>query len=386
MEEKNEFKPTRMEFTEEGKIEYILSKSDNTKLEKFTNKEIVEYINVNYIDNYDNDRSGLINDIRTFKSYNDELEKGISNVNITREMISLFLSVGLALVSSNVRHEAKLDSIDVLVVVVAIIIYIALRLMLDFNTISKKSYSSRKIFVNYAIHTLESIKDENYFNPNYSEKTTEKTASEGQDLDDNSKDSSEQNIVQVDSRHDKCIFCRYISRISNRIGKVDESYNLSYSIAGKDNAQKLNSKEIKEYAITKYTNNEDFSPEGLTNDLKIFKHLQDDIELNIEDDEIYSNTLVVLTSIVSTMLLIQLEIISSDAKALKPIKDLITEGSMSIIFNIAGIIFLFTILYIGISYLSRKGKKSSFSRLIAVKFAVKELESKKDELKSEKKD
>lgn len=197
---------------------------------------------------------------------------------------------------------------------------------------------------------------------------------------------SNNDIVQEESIHDKCIFCRSISRISNRFGKVDEAYNLSYSIAGKYNAQELNSKEIKEYAMTKYTNNDDFSPEGLVSDLRVFKHLKDDIELNVEDDNIYSNTLVVLSSIVSTFLLIQLEIISSDAKVLEPIRKRITEGSIEVIYFIAGIIFLFTILYIGISYLFRKGKKSSFSRLIAVNFAVKELESKKEKIESEKKD
>lgn len=377
MEEKNKYKPTRMELTEKGKIKYILSKSETTELGKFTNEDIVKYINVNYIDNYDNDKSGLINDLRAFKTYKYELKKGIENVSIVREMIAFFISLILTMCSSFFIKKFNLYFEDVLVIGLALFLYILIRVLIDLYMISKNSYSSKMVSVSYAIHTLESIKEENYFNPKYSEKKTDKTASDGQDLDDNSKDSPEQNIVQVESIHDKCIFCRLFSRISNRFGKVDEVYNLSYSIADKVNAQKLDSKEIKKYVISKYTNNDDFSPEGLTNDLKIFKHLQDDIELNIEDDEIYSNTLVVLTSIVSTMFLIQLEIISSDAKVLKPIKDLITEDSMSIIFNIAGIIFLFTILYIGISYLSRKGKKSSFSRLIAVKFAVKELESKK---------
>lgn len=419
MEEKNKYKPTCMKLTKNSKIEYVLSKADTTKLQKLTNEEIVEYINVNYIDNYDNDRSGLVDDLRVFKTYKDDLEIQNNNYEILESFIdslipilAIFVPLYLGLVNiikqidelvkkadiekNKIMYKEILGDIKIVgyfligVLVFKTIIFVFRNIgkIGTFKDLCNLPYSrnNKLVSVSYAIHTLESIKEENYYNPDYSEKTTEKAARVGQGLDDNSKDSPEQNIVQKESTHDKCKSCRIISRISNYLGKVDKSYNLSFSNSEENNIQIMDSVEIRKYINEYYNNEHSIEKKQILDDLKIFKIFRDDLEMSLEDDTIFLSLLTTYNAIVASGISLMLTISTSTSKNLEKFRAMITDKRMLDGISLMKYVTFFTIVLVFVFYIHRLFKKSSYKRLKSVKFGINVLEDKKEKIESEKKD
>ena len=200
MEEKNSFKPTRVDI-KKGKIQYILSKSDSLDLNKLTDDEIFEYINTNYIDK--NDVGGLVNDIRIFKTYKDDLEIRIKSTDIFVGLLNSFILVisiylatnfGLESAQNNlVKILGKADKkeiiifyttilgevkyagyilIGILILETIIFIYRNLACSNSIKKLREKNFPNclvklipnskarRLKAVSYAIHTLEAIKEE----------------------------------------------------------------------------------------------------------------------------------------------------------------------------------------------------------------------------------
>lgn len=331
MEEKNKYKPTRMEFTEKGKIEYILSKPDTTKLEKLTNEEIVEYINVNYIDNYDNDKSSLINDLRAFKTYKDDLEIQNINedifesfINSLIPIIAIYIAtiVGVVEIKNNLDTITKSKDIEsitifyqsvlsyiknighvllaILVIKIVIFGFRNIGKIKNFKSLLKPSNSrnNKLVSVSYAIHTLESIKEENYHNLDYSEE--KKNDKQEVESDEQEIEAVDQETVVPDSNvsETKIISSNTDSLITSSIardltiakdeGKTTLSiqnrhYQLSYSSETVSSGTQTD--DLVKYVKKNYFNKDHFDRGKLINDLILFKTMKFDIEMDIKRDE-----------------------------------------------------------------------------------------------------
>lgn len=379
MEEKNRYKPTRMELTEKGKIEYILSKPDTTKLEKLTNEDIVEYINVNYIDNYDNDKSGLINDLRVFKTYKDDLEVQNINANIFESFInslipilSIYVAVYLGLVNiikqidelvkkenvakyqiiyKKILSDIKLVGcflIGLLIIKIIIFVFRNIGKIRTFKDLCNLPYSrnNKLVSVSYAIHTLESIKEENYFNPNYSEKKTDKTASEKQVLSDNSNENDikgQQSNVIFDP--DKSLYENIEDARSEDIINFIENYEFYYS---------------------------DINLENLNEHLLIFRFCKNDLDRDLKNREVLLNYFGVFISVAAL-------IVAIIAVQNKPV------NSKLLGYVTLGIVLAYIVVMTFVTYKIFNDDKGG-RKVVALQYGIDVLEMKKEKLDAKKKD
>lgn len=354
--------------------EFILVNSGFSLKSKNGYKKALNHLDSKYFRNTSVNKNHLEEDLMILKTYRDYLENYEKGLDSISTLVVVYISIRLGLLSSNVKGYIY-DLVSLLILFLIICAFTLYK-----TSGCSKNNKARKI--NKLIYKLESIEK----NINNSKKlrltNNKKIASIKVKKDIPMKNNTKKTKEVVPKlSNGKNIFGRKITQIKNFFGKGEDEFNLSFKINEKLNAQLMNAKEIRQYINLNYLiNNDNFTNDNLVNDLRIFKHLEDDLELNLDDDKTFINTLVVLTSITSTMLLIQFEIISSESKILAPMREKITPDSIGGIYRIAGILFLFTILYLGISYLLRVRKKSSFSKLKSVKFAIKELEAIKEEM------
>lgn len=162
-------------------IKYKLA-YDKNKHRTFKNEEIIDYINLNYLNNSDPIiEENVMNDLITFKTYKIDREAGISHFDIIQNGLSIFIAAIIGAISfsatclaseyisKNIIKEGVSQWIIIHTIgifVMSLIFYITIALF----RVGKNSMSSELKFINYAIYTLETIKEDMDKNGNSREK------------------------------------------------------------------------------------------------------------------------------------------------------------------------------------------------------------------------
>ncbi len=145
-------------------IEYKLAYG-KTKHKYFKNKKILKYINVNYLKNDKIIEENLLNDLITFKTYRDDVEITEKNWEILQNFITIYIALfGNILISKMSMIEKFGFTIGVFVVSVVIFII---------RTWKHSNYYKLK-YINNAIYTLETIKEDKYRNGIWCKKSDER--------------------------------------------------------------------------------------------------------------------------------------------------------------------------------------------------------------------
>lgn len=165
-------------------IEYKLAYCKTNQL-SFSNEEIVDYINVNYIKNDEIIEENLLNDLITFKTYKTDRKVKISRFDVVQNGISTFLSL-LAVVMSFSAACLSSEFISKYVIRQDITIWIVKNIFAVFMVFSlifltfvikrlgKDSISRDMKFIDNAIYTLETIKEDKYRNGIWCKKSDER--------------------------------------------------------------------------------------------------------------------------------------------------------------------------------------------------------------------
>lgn len=176
-------------------IKYKLA-YDKNKHRTFKNEEIIDYINLNYLNNSDPIiEENVMNDLITFKTYKIDREAGISHFDIIQNGLSIFIAAIIGAISfsatclaseyisKNIIKEGVSQWIIIHTIgifVMSLIFYITIALF----RVGKNSMSSELKFINYAIYTLETIKEDMDKNGNLGTKSDEIISSVNDKLDD----------------------------------------------------------------------------------------------------------------------------------------------------------------------------------------------------------
>lgn len=330
----------------ENDLYYNLCYPTRVNLKKLKKHEIIEYVNTNYLYNENRVLNNLLKDLIIFKTYRDEIEKEIKNEGIAREIIIFFISVISAILSLKAINKEHLSNEQVNIVFFALIIYIFLKVAIEFIATSKNSDSSRLIVVNYAIYTLESIIENKYNNPNYSENKTDKTDSKEQV----SSDNSDENDIK--------------GQDSNIIFDPEKSFY--------ENIEDARSEDIINFIENYEFHYNDINLENLNEDLLIFRFCKNDLDRDLKNREIFINYFGVCISVSAL-------IVAIIAVQNKPVNPKLLE------YITLGIVLAYLIVMIfGTLKIFNDDKGSG--KLVALQYAIDTLEMKKEELESEKKD
>lgn len=148
-------------------VEYKLAYG-KTKHNYFKKKEILNYINENYLKNDEIIEENLLNDLNTFKTYRDELDTLVRNQSDFGQLITILL--GMLSIIINVKpnpgSEIPLARISGLIALLAFLYY--------YFCTSSKSESAKLKYITNAIYTLETIKEDKYRNGNWGTKSDER--------------------------------------------------------------------------------------------------------------------------------------------------------------------------------------------------------------------
>lgn len=150
-------------------VEYKLAYG-KTKHKYFENKEILNYINENYLKNDNIIEENLLNDLITFKTYRSQVEEYIANGKIFQDALNFYITVISVIISfyfgvlsiekdlnATLFVEMMKDNIIIFILVVLLFIFpISLALVRT----SRKSQSPKLKFIDNAIYTLETIKED----------------------------------------------------------------------------------------------------------------------------------------------------------------------------------------------------------------------------------
>lgn len=151
-------------------IEYKLAYCKTNQL-SFSNEEILDYINENYIKNDDIIEENLLNDLITFKTYKTDREVKISRFDVVQNGISTFLSL-LAVIMSFSAACLSSEFISKYVIRQDVNIWVVRNISAFFFVVSiifltfvikrlgKDSISRDIKFIDNAIYTLETIKED----------------------------------------------------------------------------------------------------------------------------------------------------------------------------------------------------------------------------------
>ena len=165
-------------------VEYKLAYG-KTKHLSFSNEEILDYINKNYIEKDDIIEENLLNDLITFKTFKTSRETGNRILDIIQDGLSFFLSAVATAISTSVAFLSSKNilrrSINpnaaiwifnklLIIFIVSMIIYSGIFMF----RVGKDSISRDIKFIDNVIYTLETIKEDKYRNGNWGTKSDER--------------------------------------------------------------------------------------------------------------------------------------------------------------------------------------------------------------------
>lgn len=144
---------------------YTLSYYETYTTNEFKSDDVIKYINNNYSNfdfkNCDEEiRQNLLNDLILFKTLKNEFEINIRNDDLSKDTMQFYVTaigIFLAILSAG---KITITTGTMLAMIGVVVLYVFLnQIMIRIRT-SKKSDSWKLRAVNYAIHTLETIKEE----------------------------------------------------------------------------------------------------------------------------------------------------------------------------------------------------------------------------------
>lgn len=168
-------------------VEYKLAYG-KTKHSSFSNEELLDYINENYIKNDDKDdiiEENLLNDLITFKTFKTDRETGNIILDIIQNGLAIVISAVATAISTsvaflnsknilgrNINPNAAIWIFEKLLIIfiVSMIVYIGIFMF----RVGKDSISRDIKFIDNVIYTLETIKEDKYRNGNWGTKSDER--------------------------------------------------------------------------------------------------------------------------------------------------------------------------------------------------------------------
>ena len=133
---------------------------DKDKRSYFKRKDILNYVNEHYLENENIVEEDLLNDLNTFKTYRDDVEQISNNQDNISKIFSLILTILstiLGVIGKKLIYENNLlyAVIWILMIVVAYI-----NMIFNIFKTTSKSESAKLKYINNAIYTLETIKED----------------------------------------------------------------------------------------------------------------------------------------------------------------------------------------------------------------------------------
>lgn len=176
MENSNEFnnllKTVKLD---NGKILYNLSCTTDS-LKYFTKDKILKYVNDYYIKSKPSSKVELINDLNTFKTYRDNIEKNLQLqgiisgfLSIISTIVSIIIAYELGVIQSspkgNLNLKIIIDNLNWLLIVGVVMVIGSIAILL--GNFCKNSEINKVKVLNNAIYILEALKEEIYNNPEW---------------------------------------------------------------------------------------------------------------------------------------------------------------------------------------------------------------------------
>lgn len=133
---------------------------DEEKRSYFKRKDILNYVNVHYLEKDNIIEENLLNDLNTFKTYRDDVDSLVRNQSSFSDYLAMLIAI-LGIIFDIIEDY---KTIRQLVLVVVLIIFGIFLFCLYQN--SNKSESAKLKFITNAIYALETIKEDMYRNGN----------------------------------------------------------------------------------------------------------------------------------------------------------------------------------------------------------------------------
>lgn len=127
---------------------------DEEKRSCFTREYILKYVNKHYLENDNIIEENLLNDLNTFKTYRDDVDSLVGNQSSFSDYLAMFIAV-LGIVYDIIEDSKAMKYFVLVVVLISFVIFV-------FNLCStgNKSESAKLKYINNAIYTLETIKED----------------------------------------------------------------------------------------------------------------------------------------------------------------------------------------------------------------------------------
>lgn len=151
---------------------------DEEKRSYFKRKDILNYVNVHYLEKDNIIEENLLNDLNTFKTYRDDVDSLVRNQSSFSDYLAMLIAI-LGIIFDIIEDY---KTIRQLVLVVVLIIFGIFLFCLYQN--GNKSESARLKYITNAIYTLETIKEDMYRNGNSDTESDEIISSVNDKLDD----------------------------------------------------------------------------------------------------------------------------------------------------------------------------------------------------------
>lgn len=307
--------------------EFILVNSGFSLKGKKNYKKALNHLDTKYFSNDNINKEDLEEDIIMLKSYRDYLEKYDIGMDTIIDLIIVYISFQLGLLSPNIKeHICEL--------LFSLILFLIICVYCVFKT-SKWSSTSKAREINKLIYKLENIeknicdnvsfleeKHVDFYSQNYevkivkSKKEEFKNEDEIITSDENSKDIEHSHFNYKNGIYSYLTIAK--DRGKNTLSTSKRYYNFSYSSEALIESTDIDV--LVKYVEINYLSNDDISKNKLINDLNLFKTMQYAIELDISNNEKFSSNLKILKFINSDTIRVDKW---SSSNRLKTIKNII---------------------------------------------------------------
>lgn len=147
---------------------------DEEQRRYFKRKDILHYVNEHYLEKDNIIEENLLNDLNTFKTYRDDVEITEKNWDVFQGFITIYV----ALITDFLKSES-----DVIIRLCYTLLILTISMVVYFVRTWKRSNYYKLKYINNAIYTLETIKEDMYRNGNSDTESDEIISSVNDKLD-----------------------------------------------------------------------------------------------------------------------------------------------------------------------------------------------------------
>ena len=163
-----------VELNDDYECLYLLA-YDEEKRSYFKQKDILKYVNEHYLESDNIIEENLLNDLNTFKTYRD----GVEITEKKWDVFQGFITIYVALITDFLKSES-----DVIIRLCYTLLILTISMVVYFVRTWKRSNYYKLKYINNAIYTLETIKEDMYRNGNSDTESDEIISSVNDKLDD----------------------------------------------------------------------------------------------------------------------------------------------------------------------------------------------------------